>query len=33
MHVSPVLWPDFTPHYLLEAILDYQNRERRLGGR
>jgi undecaprenyl diphosphate synthase len=30
--VSQVLWPDFTPYHLLEAILDYQKRDRRLGG-
>lgn len=27
-----VLWPDFTPEHLLKAILDYQRRERRMGG-
>jgi undecaprenyl diphosphate synthase len=32
IHVSPVLWPDFTPQHLIEAILDYQGRERRWGG-
>jgi undecaprenyl diphosphate synthase len=32
MHVAPVLWPDFRPHHLLDAILDYQKRERRWGG-
>lgn len=32
IHISPVLWPDFTPHHLLEAILDFQMRERRWGG-
>lgn len=32
IHVSPVLWPDFTPQHLLDAILDYQERERRWGG-
>ncbi|MCE2982898.1 MAG: polyprenyl diphosphate synthase [Parachlamydia sp.] len=32
IHVSPVLWPDFTPDCLLEAVLDYQARDRRLGG-
>lgn len=31
-HVSPVLWPDFTPEHLLEAVVEYQNRERRWGG-
>ncbi len=29
---SPVLWPDFTPYHLLEAITSFQKRERRLGG-
>lgn len=32
IHVAPVLWPDFTPDHLLEAILDYQRRQRRWGG-
>ena len=32
IHVTPVLWPDFRRNHLLEAILDYQNRERRFGG-
>ncbi len=30
--VTPVLWPDFTGNHLIEALLDYQNRERRFGG-
>jgi len=29
---SPVLWPDFRQADLLEALLDYQRRERRFGG-
>jgi undecaprenyl diphosphate synthase len=29
--ISPVLWPDFGRRDLFEAILDYQNRERRFG--
>lgn len=29
---TPVLWPDFTPHHLLEALVSFQKRERRLGG-
>ena len=29
---TPVLWPDFTPDLLVEAIKAYQNRERRFGG-
>lgn len=32
IHISPVLWPDFTPDHLFAAILDYQSRERRWGG-
>lgn len=32
IHIAPVLWPDFTPEHLLEAIIDYQGRDRRLGG-
>ena len=32
IHVTPVLWPDFRRNHLLEAILDYQGRERRFGG-
>lgn len=32
IHIAPVLWPDFRPQHLLEAILDYQERERRWGG-
>lgn len=32
IHISPVLWPDFKPQNLLDAIIDYQNRERRWGG-
>lgn len=31
IHVSPVLWPDFTRDHLFEAILDYQRRDRRFG--
>lgn len=30
--ISDVLWPDFTEKDLLDAILVYQRRERRLGG-
>ncbi|HEY4682605.1 MAG TPA: isoprenyl transferase [Candidatus Acidoferrales bacterium] len=30
--VTPTLWPDFTKRELLEAILDYQRRDRRYGG-
>ncbi|MBR2620722.1 MAG: undecaprenyl diphosphate synthase family protein, partial [Firmicutes bacterium] len=28
-----VYWPDFTPEEFEKAIADYQNRERRFGGR
>ncbi len=31
IYVTPVLWPDFRKRHLLEAILDYQGRERRFG--
>ncbi|MFI5234194.1 MAG: isoprenyl transferase [Gemmatimonadales bacterium] len=31
IHVTPVLWPDFTRQHLFEAILEYQRRERRFG--
>ncbi|HVX89156.1 MAG TPA: polyprenyl diphosphate synthase [Gemmatimonadales bacterium] len=31
IHVTPVLWPDFTRQHLYEAILEYQRRERRFG--
>jgi undecaprenyl diphosphate synthase len=30
---SPVLWPDFTPEAFEDAILEYQKRDRRFGGR
>ncbi len=32
IHVTPTLWPDFRLRHLLEALLDYQRRERRYGG-
>ena len=32
LYVTETLWPDFSRQDLLEAILDYQNRERRFGG-
>jgi undecaprenyl diphosphate synthase len=32
LYVTDTLWPDFTRTNLIEAILDYQNRERRFGG-
>lgn len=31
IHVTPVLWPDFTRAHLFEAILDFQRRDRRFG--
>lgn len=30
--ITNVLWPDFRPQNLLEAIYDFQNRDRRFGG-
>jgi undecaprenyl diphosphate synthase len=30
-HFSPVFWPDFSKEDFYQAILDYQNRERRFG--
>ena len=30
--VTETFWPDFAPRHLLEAILDFQRRERRYGG-
>jgi undecaprenyl diphosphate synthase len=32
LYVTETLWPDFNRINLLEAILDFQNRERRFGG-
>jgi undecaprenyl diphosphate synthase len=32
IHVTDVLWPDFRCRHLLEAVLDYQGRDRRFGG-
>ncbi len=31
MYVTPVLWPDFTPELLKEAIQEYRSRHRRFG--
>lgn len=31
LYVTNQLWPDFSPENLLDAVLEYQNRERRLG--
>lgn len=30
--IVDVLWPDFHPHHLLNTIIEFQMRERRLGG-
>ena len=30
--ITNVMWPDFRPQHLLEAIYDFQNRNRRFGG-
>ena len=32
IYFCPVLWPDFTTAHLLEAMLEYQRRDRRFGG-
>jgi undecaprenyl diphosphate synthase len=32
IYVTETLWPDFRGHHLLEAIAEYQKRERRYGG-
>lgn len=32
MYVTETLWPDFSRTHLLDALLDYQKRERRYGG-
>ncbi len=32
IHVIPTLWPEFRGVHLLEALADYQKRERRYGG-
>jgi undecaprenyl diphosphate synthase len=31
LHFTPTLWPDFRREHLYQAILDFQNRERRFG--
>jgi len=31
LHYNDVLWPDFTEADFLNAIVDYQNRDRRFG--
>lgn len=33
LYVTPVYWPEFKPINLLEAVTDFQRRERRLGGK
>ncbi len=32
LYITPVLWPDITMEHVLDAILDYQRRERKFGG-
>src|SRR5919108_653142 len=32
LYITGTLWPDFTRHDLLLAVLDYQKRDRRYGG-
>jgi len=32
LYITPTLWPDFRRKHLLEAILEYQRRDRRYGG-
>jgi undecaprenyl diphosphate synthase len=32
IYVTETLWPDFRREHLLEAVLDYQRRDRRFGG-
>jgi undecaprenyl diphosphate synthase len=32
LFVTPVLWPDFKRKQFLEAVVDYQSRDRRFGG-
>jgi undecaprenyl diphosphate synthase len=32
LHITDVLWPDFNEQALLDALLDYQGRQRRFGG-
>ncbi|MBS0615096.1 MAG: di-trans,poly-cis-decaprenylcistransferase [Verrucomicrobia bacterium] len=31
IHITDVLWPDFNENHLVQALLDYQRRERRAG--
>jgi undecaprenyl diphosphate synthase len=32
LHITEIHWPDFRLRHLLEALVDYQGRERRFGG-
>ncbi len=32
LYVTEVLWPDFTPNIFLDALIDFQTRQRRMGG-
>lgn len=32
IHVTPTLWPDFRTRHFLEALVEFQKRERRYGG-
>lgn len=32
MHITSVLWPDFSKGDLIKAVMDYQKRDRRFGG-
>jgi len=32
LYVTPVYWPDFRRPHFVQALLDYQGRERRFGG-
>jgi undecaprenyl diphosphate synthase len=32
IYLADVLWPDFKPGHLLQAVLNYQQRQRRMGG-
>ncbi|MFC1501542.1 isoprenyl transferase [Elusimicrobiota bacterium] len=32
LYITSILWPDFLPDRLYEAIVDYQKRDRRFGG-
>lgn len=33
IYAPKTLWPEFTPNHFLDAIMEYQKRERRLGGK